>query len=188
MIGLNIRESMAGRWFRVILSTVSSVGPMLLYLVGGILIMRHDSSLTVGDITVLVALLGRMYGPDNSLLNVQVDWIRSMALITSIFDYFDMPVEIQNPAHPIIPDHSDGTVRFEHVDFSYNPEKQILRDVSFSLKKGDCVAIVGPSGSGKSTLVNLTPGSTTSAAAPCSSTARTSARSTSAGSAATSAS
>jgi ATP-binding cassette subfamily B protein len=157
MIGLNIRESMAGRWFRVILSTVSSVGPMLLYLVGGILIMRHDSSLTVGDITVLVALLGRMYGPVNSLLNVQVDWIRSMALFTRIFDYFDMPVEIQNPAHPIIPDHSDGTVRFEHVDFSYNPEKQILRDVSFSLKKGDCVAIVGPSGSGKSTLVNLIP-------------------------------
>ena len=68
MIELNIRESMAGRWFRVILTTITSVGPMLLYLVGGILMLRYDSDLTVGDITVLVALLGRMYGPVNSLL------------------------------------------------------------------------------------------------------------------------
>jgi ATP-binding cassette subfamily B protein len=157
MIDLNIKEQMAGRWFRVVISTVASIGPMLLYLVGGILMMRYDADLTVGDITVLVALLGRMYGPVNSLLNVQVDWIRSMALFTRIFDYFDMPVEIKNPEHPVTPDHADGTVRFEHVDFSYDPEKQILHDISFDLKKGDCVAIVGPSGSGKSTLINLIP-------------------------------
>ncbi|MDO4521005.1 MAG: ABC transporter ATP-binding protein, partial [Erysipelotrichaceae bacterium] len=80
MIKLNIRESMAGRWFRVVISTVSSVGPMLLYLVGGILMIRYDADLTVGDITVLVTLLGRMYGPVNSLLNIQVEWIRSMAM------------------------------------------------------------------------------------------------------------
>ena len=75
MIRLNIRERMAGRWFFMLLSTLTTIGPMLLYLVGGILIMKYDSSLTVGDITVLVALLGRMYGPVNSLLNIQVDWI-----------------------------------------------------------------------------------------------------------------
>ena len=90
MIGLHIKESMAGRWFRVVINTFSSVGPMLLYLVGGILIMKYDSTLTVGDISVLVALLGRMYGPVNSLLNIQVEWIRSMALFTRIFEYFDM--------------------------------------------------------------------------------------------------
>ena len=73
MIGLNIRESMAGRWFRVVISTVSNIGPMLLYLVGGILMMKYDWDLTVGDITVLVALLGRMYMPVNQLLNIQVD-------------------------------------------------------------------------------------------------------------------
>ena len=80
MIELNVKESMAGRWFRVVLSTITSVGPMLLYLVGGILMIRYHSDLTVGDITVLVALLGRMYGPVNSLLNIQVDWMRSMAM------------------------------------------------------------------------------------------------------------
>ena len=158
MIKLNIKEGMAGRWFRVALSTFASIGPMLLYLVGGLLIMRYDSTLSVGDITVFVALLGKMYGPVNQLLNIQVDWIRSMALFTRIFDYFDMPVEIQNAENALIPQkEANGEVTFEHVQFSYNADKIILKDINFSLKSGDCVAIVGPSGSGKSTLINLIP-------------------------------
>ncbi len=157
MIRLNIRESMAGRWFFVVLTTFSSVGPMLLYLVGGILMMRYDSALTVGDVTVMVALLGRLYGPVNSLLSMQVEWIRSMALFTRIFEYFDMPVEIENPRYPVRPPRVDGSVEFKHVDFSYDPERQILHDVSFRLDAGRSVAIVGPSGSGKSTMINLIP-------------------------------
>ena len=84
MIRLNIKERMAGRWFFVVLSTLTSIGPMLLYLVGGLLIMRYNSDLSVGDITVLVALLGRMYGPVNNLLNMQAEWIRAMAMFTRI--------------------------------------------------------------------------------------------------------
>ena len=157
MIELNIKESMAGRWFRVILTTITSVGPMLLYLVGGILMLKYNSSLTVGDVTVLVALLGRMYGPVNSLLNIQVDWMRSMAMFSRIFDYFDMPVEIKNAPDAITPDHAEGNVEFKHVNFHYEPSRQILKDVSFKLETGHSIAIVGPSGSGKSTLVNLIP-------------------------------
>ena len=157
MIRLNIRESMAGRWFMVIIHTFSSVGPMLLYLVGGILIMRRDSSLTVGDITVMVALLGKMYGPVNSLLNIQVEWIRSMALFTRIFAYFDMPVEIREPTRPSIPKTATGRVEFKNVSFSYDGERQILKNVSFRLESGRSIAIVGPSGSGKSTMINLIP-------------------------------
>ena len=157
MINLNIRESMAGKWFMVILNTTSSVGPMLLYLAGGILMMRYNSDITVGDITVLVGLLGQMYRPVNQLLNIQVDWIRSMAMFTRIFEYYDMPAEIQNAPDAVIPESTDGSVTFDHVEFYYEPDRQILKDVSFDLKSGDCVAIVGPSGSGKSTMINLIP-------------------------------
>ncbi|MBR4711174.1 MAG: ABC transporter ATP-binding protein [Clostridia bacterium] len=158
MMKLSIRERMAGRWFFVVLSTFSSIGPMLLYLVGGLLMFRRgDTQLTVGDITVLVALLGRMYGPVNSLLNIQVDWIRSMAMFTRIFEYFDMPVEIENKPGALVPASTRGEVAFEHVDFAYTPERQILRNITFTLSAGRSVAIVGPSGSGKSTIVNLIP-------------------------------
>ena len=157
MIDLNIRESMAGRWFMVIINTFSNVGPMLLYLVGGILIMRHDATLTVGDITVLVTLLGKMYGPVNSLLNMQVEWMRSMALFTRIFEYFDMPVDIKNAPDAVTPDTAVGKVDFEHVEFSYDGERIILKDIDFTLEAGKSIAIVGPSGSGKSTIVNLIP-------------------------------
>ena len=157
MIGLNIKESMAGRWFRVILTTFTSVGPMLIYLAGGILMMKYDSDLTIGDITVLVSLLGRMYMPVNSLLNIQVEWIRSMALFKRIFDYFDIPVDIKNAPDAVKPEKVTGEVVFEHVEFSYDPSKKILKDVNFTLKAGNSIAIVGPSGSGKSTIVNLIP-------------------------------
>ena len=157
MIRLNIRERMAGQWFMMILTTFTSIGPMLLYLVGGVLMMKYDATLTVGDITVLVALLGRMYGPVNTLLNLQVEWIRSMALFTRIFEYYDMPVEIQNPENPVVPAQAKGRVEFRNVSFAYEPGRPILKDVSFTLESGRSIAIVGPSGSGKSTMANLIP-------------------------------
>ena len=157
MIRLNIREGMAGRWFRVVLSTFTSIGPMLIYLVGGLLMIRHGADLTIGDISVLVALLGRMYMPVNSLLNIQVDWIRSMALFSRIFEYFDIPVEIENAPDAITPRSVEGSVTFDHVTFGYEPERTVLKDVSFELKAGHSIAIVGPSGSGKSTIINLIP-------------------------------
>ncbi len=157
MIGLNIRERMAGRWFLVILTTFTSIGPMLIYLVGGILMIRYDHNLTVGDITVLVALLGKMYMPVNSLLNIQVEWIRSMSLFSRIFDYFDIPVEIENAPDAVIPAEVKGEVEFSHVGFAYEEPNRILKDISFRLEAGKSIAIVGPSGSGKSTIINLIP-------------------------------
>ena len=157
MVSLNLKESMAGRWFRLVLSTVATVGPMLIYLVGGILMMKYDASLTVGDITVLVSLLGKMYSPVNSLLNLSVDWIRSLSLFQRLFDYFDMEVEIKNPEHPVVLDHVEGGIEFKNVCFHYEPDRQILKDISFDLTPGKSIAIVGPSGSGKSTIINLIP-------------------------------
>lgn len=168
MIRLNIRESMAGKWFLTIVTSLANVGPMLIYLAGGYLIMRTDSDLTVGEITVMVALLGRMYTPVNSLLNFQAEWIRSMALFTRIFEYFDMPVEICNAPDAIIPAKpAKGALIFKNVSFSYEKgqysrkkssiNSMVLNDINFDLPAGKCYAIVGPSGSGKTTLISLIP-------------------------------
>lgn len=157
MIGLNIKQNMAGRWFFVVISTFTNIGPMLLYLVGGLLMMKYDTSLTVGDISVMVALLTRMYGPVNSLLNVQVDWMRSMALFSRIFEYLDMNPEIEEKEDPVKIEDPQGNIIFDNVSFYYDKERLILNDISFELKPGKSIAIVGPSGSGKSTIINLIP-------------------------------
>ena len=59
-----------------------------------------------------------------------------------------MPVEIRNAPDALVPESSEGEVEFRQVEFSYSEERQILKDVNFTLKSGDCIAIVGPSGSG----------------------------------------
>ncbi|MDL2225709.1 ABC transporter ATP-binding protein/permease [Eubacteriales bacterium OttesenSCG-928-M02] len=158
MTNLKIKETMVGRWFHVAMSTFTSAGPLLIYFIGGLLMLRFgNTTLTVGGITVMVALLERMYRPVNSLLTVQTDVIRSMALFVRIFEYFDMPIEVENKPNAIVPSHMEGAVAFENVSFSYNPEQPILKDISFAVPAGKSVAIVGPSGAGKSTIINLIP-------------------------------
>ncbi|NLP36715.1 MAG: ABC transporter ATP-binding protein [Firmicutes bacterium] len=159
MVRLNIKESMVGRWFMVALNTFTSIGPMLIYLAGGIIIIFHpESNLTVGDVTVMVTLLSRMYMPVNSLLNLQVEITRSLALFTRIFEYFDIKPEIENAPDAMIPQTAlKNDLVFEDVVFSYEKNVPVLKGVTFSVPEGKSVALVGPSGAGKSTIINLIP-------------------------------
>ena len=155
---LNLREQNSGRWFRVLMGMFTQVGPLLIYFAGGwLIISRGDPTLTVGTITATVALINRLYRPVESLLNIHVDFTRSLALFTRIFRYFDMDVPIRNLRHGRKPDVKDKDIVYEHVSFSYDPEKPLLTDVHFTVPGGKMYAIVGPSGSGKSTIVNLLP-------------------------------
>ena len=155
---LALREQNSGRWFRVVMGMFSQLGPLLIYFAGGYLIISHlDTGLTVGTITATVSLVNRLYRPVESLLNIHVDFTRSLALFTRIFDYFDMPNPIQSPENGQKPDVTDADIVYEHVAFSYDPEKPLLTDIDFTVPGGRMYAIVGPSGSGKSTVVNLIP-------------------------------
>ena len=155
---LNLREQNSGRWFRVLMGMFTQVGPLLIYFAGGwLIISRGDPTLTVGTITATVALINRLYRPVESLLNIHVDFTRSLALFTRIFRYFDMDVPIRNLRHGRKPDVKDKDIVYEHVSFSYDPEKPLLTDIHFTVPGGKMYAIVGPSGSGKSTVVNLLP-------------------------------
>ena len=155
---LSLKEQQSGRWFRVVMGLFTQLGPLLIYFAGGyFIITRSDPGLTVGTITATVALVNRLYRPVESLLNIHVDFTRSLALFTRIFEYFDMENPIQSPENGATPDVSDGDIVYEHVAFSYDPEKPLLTDIHFTVPAGKMYAIVGPSGSGKSTVVNLIP-------------------------------
>ena len=155
---LAMREQRSGKWFLVLMGMFTQIGPLLIYFAGGwFIIERIDPTLTVGVITATVALINRLYRPVQSLLNLQVDFTRSLALFTRIFDYFDRTPAIVSPENGKKPDLTDASVRFYHVKFSYSEDKPLLRDVDFFVPGGKTYAIVGPSGSGKSTVVNLIP-------------------------------
>ena len=155
---LAMREQRSGKWFIVLMGMFTQIGPLLIYFAGGWFIIRRlDTSLTVGTITATVALINRLYRPVQSLLNLQVDFTRSLALFTRIFDYFDRNIAITSPLNGKKPDMRNASVRFYHVQFSYSEDKPLLTDVDFLVPGGKTYAIVGPSGSGKSTVVNLIP-------------------------------
>lgn len=155
---LSLREQQSGRWHRVFMGMFTNIGPLLIYFAGGYLIIaKADPTLTVGTITATVSLINRLYRPVESLLNIQVDFTRSLALFTRIFDYFDKESTIVSPVNGSKKDVSNKDIRFDHVEFSYLPDKPLLTDIDFTIPGGKMYAIVGPSGSGKSTVVNLIP-------------------------------
>ncbi len=155
---LNLKEQRSGKWFGVLMGMFTQVGPLLIYFAGGYLIIaKADPTLTVGTITATVALINRLYRPVQSLLNIQVDFTRSLALFTRIFDYFDMETTIVSKPGAVKRSLVNASIRYDHVSFSYDPEKPLLTDIHFTVPGGKMYAIVGPSGSGKSTVVNLIP-------------------------------
>ncbi len=155
---VKIKEATVGRWFRMIAQTFVEAGPMFIYLVGGfMLLVNNHQGLTVGDITVLVALMSRMYRPLMQLMDIHIEFIRSLALFTRIFDYLDMPVDIENKPDATLPTTLTGDLSFNAVTFHYNEQSPILKGINFQVNEGETLAIVGPSGAGKSTIFNLIP-------------------------------
>ena len=155
---LSLKEQRSGKWFRVIMGMFTQIGPLLIYFAGGyFIIKKSDPTLTVGTITATVSLVNRLYMPIQSLLNIGVDFTRSLALFTRIFDYFDKENTIVSPENGKKPVVKNAAIDFDHVAFSYEKDHPLLTDIDFTVPGGKMYAIVGPSGSGKSTVVNLIP-------------------------------
>ena len=155
---ITIKEQRAGSWFHVFLGMFIQIAPLMIYFVGGFLIISgHDKGLTVGDISVVVSLVNRLYQPVRQLLDLQVDFVRSLALFTRIFEYFDRKCDIENPENPVKPPLNNSTVEFCDVRFSYETGHEILKGISFFVPNGKMYAIVGTSGAGKSTIIGMIP-------------------------------
>ena len=155
VINLQIKESLAGRWFFMTMNIFTTLGPMIIYLYGGYLFTQ--GKITIGAIVTFVALLDRLYRPVTQMSNIHIDITRSMALFNRIFDYLDLEEEPKDKEEAIKLENCSGKINFENVSFSYQKGVQVLDNISFSVEPGTMTALVGESGVGKTTVTNLIP-------------------------------
>jgi ATP-binding cassette subfamily B protein len=180
---IGVRRALVGRWFFMGLGVAGAIGTALIYWVGGRLVL--SDAITVGTIVAFAAYLTRLYGPISSLSNVQVEFVQSMVSFERVFEYLDLPAEIEDRSDAVELGRVAGHVCFENVSFSYlaeneapdrtpsdpgkngdRPEEEMpvitsrrwaLRDLSFEIRPGQLAALVGPSGAGKTTVTYLLP-------------------------------
>src|ERR1700710_2256662 len=154
LVGLEVRSQLAGRWRMATMSIVFAGIPALIYLAAGL--PATSGGMTIGTLVAFTTLQGALFRPLMGLLDVGVALTASMALFRRVFEYLDLPVDIDDPAHPVPLDGVRGEVRFDHVGFRYpDGARAALDDVDLTVPAGTTLALVGETGSGKSTLASL---------------------------------
>jgi ATP-binding cassette subfamily B protein len=156
LIDLELRSQLAGRWRMASLSIIFAAIPALIYLAAGLPVT--SGAVTIGTLIAFTTLQNSLFRPITGLLNTSVSVISSLALFARIFEYLDLPVDIDDPAHPveIDPAQVTGHVRFSGVSFTYpGADRPAVAGVDLDVPAGSTLALVGETGSGKTTLASL---------------------------------
>ena len=119
------------------------------------LVLFGEGNKSLGTIVAISSYASFFWQPIMNLGNIFNNFINNIAYLEHIFETMDEPVTISDKENAREMPKIRGEVTFDHVSFSYDKSKKILKDVSFTVKPGESIALVGPTGAGKSTIVNL---------------------------------
>lgn len=170
-----VRSAIYGRVFFVALGLVGALGAAAVYGIGAHLVL--DGALTAGTLVAMATLVQRIYQPLTGLTNARIEVMTAFVSFDRVFEVLDAPVSIVDRPGAFDLVEPRGDIVFDHVGFRYppgaavsipsleasgvmqgsDPDVDVLHDVSFSVRAGETVALVGASGSGKTTIASLIP-------------------------------
>ena len=156
LIELELRSQLAGRWRMASLSIIFAAIPAVIYLAAGLPVTA--GTVSIGTLIAFTTLQNSLFRPITGLLNTGVSVISSLALFARIFEYLDLPVEVNEPARPVRIDPAQvaGHVRLEDISFTYpGADRPALAGIDLDIPAGGNLALVGETGSGKTTLGSL---------------------------------
>ena len=133
--------------------TIAAAISAAIYFVG--LLIIGPAAVSFGTIVAMGNYAARFWRPILNISNLFNNFINSVAYLERIFETLDEPVTIKDADNAHEMPRISGDVEFENVTFAYDESKDILENLSFKVKRGESVALVGPTGAGKTTIVNL---------------------------------
>lgn len=149
----HMRASRFSNMMIPVVDTLTGIAMAIVVLIGGHRVLGGE--LNLGVMVAFIFYVQRFFDPIRSLTIQYSVMQRAMASGQRIFEVLDVPVDVlDKPGATPLVEH-DGTIEFRNVTFGYEPDRPVLHDVSFKVKAGETLALVGPTGSGKTSITAL---------------------------------
>ena len=152
-LAARLRVDQAWARFFPLISFAFGAGGLIIWFAGGRSVL--DGSITLGTLMAFLSYLGMFYGPLSNMAQISQALNRFTTISQRTFEFLDETPQVRAPTMPKRLRAASGSISFERVTFGYNPYFPVIKDVSFEIKPGELIGVVGPSGAGKTTLVNL---------------------------------
>ena len=148
------KAQVAAGFIMPVINFLNNLIYVVIVFIGGVIYISGRIAISIGDISAITSYARQFIQPISNLAQMFNVLQQGLAGAERVFNLIDSETEYENDGtNPV--EHLKGKVEFKHVTFGYNPEKVVLKDISFVAEQGKTVAIVGPTGSGKTTIINL---------------------------------
>lgn len=142
-------------WLHALFAITKEMIALIVYAVGAWLVLSREGNMDYALLITFTGYVGMLTGPVETLSRFVRQFVSCLNCSQRIFEIIDAKPDVEEAENPVHLETIRGDLEFEHVGFSYEKGKPVLKDICLSVRSGEHLGVVGPSGAGKSTLLNL---------------------------------